>query len=285
MPVAGFFRKVTLKGWVLGGFFTAAGLLALILAYMAHLDILNLTPTTDPEELQHIEDLEDLRGIYINLGFGGVFIGVFSIFVLTERAIPVDVAQRQALSAVRMTNELVTNLNLRGNAAYIPAKFALTREKVLIPATDGSLSLPIMTDDLVFSLGADRSTLGIFLTPPGLDLLDGYEKDLEVSNKDVGLEALEGNLQIAKLGLGLVKDFKMKQRGDETILRVEHRAFYDACRTVRGTMPDVCRQAGCPICSAFLTGIARATGNIVKVVSVENSTDSIQFHLKLIEWK
>jgi len=258
---------------------------SLLLAYAAHIEILSLSPTTDEQVLKHISDLEDLRGIYINLGFGALFIGIFTLFVLTEKALPAEIAQRQMLSQAKMVHELVSNLNLEGNAAYIPAKFALTREKVLIPASDASLALPIMTDDLVFSLGADKATLGIFLTPTGLDLLDGFERDLGVSNKDVGLEALEGNMQIAKLGVGLLKDFKIKEREGEVILRVEHSAFYDACRTARATIPDVCSQVACPVCSSLLTGIARATGKIVKVTAVEKETDRIQFHMKLVEWK
>lgn len=285
MAFLDFFKGITLKGMVIGTMFIVAGVVSLLLAYSAHAEILDLSPTTDEEVLQKISDLEDLRAIYINLGFGAAFIGIFTLFVLTERALPAEITQRQMLSQARMTSELVTNLNLKGNAAYIPAKFALTKEKVLIPASDNSLALPIMTDDLVFSLGADKATLGIFLTPSGLDLLDGFERDLDVSNKDVGLEALEGNLQIAKLGLGLVKDFKMKEREGEIILRVEHSSFYDACRTTRATAPDVCRQVACPICSAFLTGIARATGSIAKVTRVENETDRVQFHIKLVEWK
>jgi len=285
MPLADFFSKVTPKGWAIGGAFIAVGIIFSFLAYSVHMDILDLSPTTDPDELQRISDIQDLRAIYLNLAFGALFIGVFSTFVLTERSVPADILQRQNMSQVRMTEELASNLNLKGGAAYIPAKFALTKEKVLIPANNNSLSLPIMTDDLVFSLGSDRATLGIFLTPPGIDLLDGFERDLAVSNKDVGLEAFEGNMQIAKLGLGLVKDFKMKQRGEETVLRIEHSAYYDACKAIRGTMPEVCRQVACPICSAFLTGIARASGKIVKITSVENDTDRIQFHMKLIDWE
>jgi len=284
MAFTDFLRRVTLKGWALGGAFIAAGILSLILALSAHMDILALSPTTDVDELQRISDLEDQRAVFVNLTFGALFVGVFTIFVMTERTLPADIAQRQMMSQVRLANELVANLNLKGSAAYIPAKYALTHEKVMIPSTDSSLSLPIMTDDLVFSLGADRATLGIFLTPPGLDLLDGFERDLAVSNKDVGLEAFEGNMQITKLGLGLVKDFKVKERDGETILRLEHAAFADSCRTVRALMPDLCRQAGCPVCSAFLTGIARATGKIVKVRRVENDTDRIQFHLELVPW-
>lgn len=285
MAFTDFIRRVTIKGWALGGAFIAAGLLSLILALSAHMGALELMPTTDPDDLQRISDLEDQRAVMVNLAFGALFVGVFTIFVMTERTLPADIAQRQMMSQVRLTNELVENLNLKGSAAYIPAKYALTREKVLIPATDNTLSMPIMTDDLVFSLGADRATLGIFLTPPGVDLLDGFERDLAVSNKDVGLEAFEGNMQVAKLGMGLVRDFKVKERDGETILRMEHAAFADSCRTVRALMPDVCRQAGCPICSALLTGIARSTGKIVKIKSVENDTDRIQFHLELVPWE
>lgn len=286
MALSDFVKGITLKGLVIGGLFIAAGIASLLLAYSAHREILALSPTTDEEVLQRISDLEDLRALFLNLGFGAAFVGVFAIFVLTERSLPAELMQRQMLSQARMTNELVTNLNLKGSAAYIPAKFALTREKVLVPASDNSsLALPIMTDDLVFSLGTDKATLGIFLTPPGLDLLDGFERDLGVSNKDVGLEALEGNLQIAKLGHGLVRDLRIKERDGEVVLRVDHYSLLDACRTARATAPDVCRQVACPVCSAFLTGIARATGKIVKIARVESEGERVQFHLRLLEWK
>jgi len=285
MAFTGLLGKVTVKGWVLGLAFIAVGIISLSFALSAHLEVLDLIPTTDPEDLQRISDLEDQRAVLLNLAFGASFLGVFALFVMTERTLPADIAQRQMMSQARLLNELVTNLNLKGSAAYIPAKFALTHEKLLIPSSDNSLALPIMTDDLVFSLGADKATLGVFLTPPGLDLLDGFERDMAVSNKDAGLEAFEGNMQIAKLGLGLVKDYKIKERGGETILRLEHSAFVDSCRSIRALMPDVCRQAGCPICSAFLTGIARSTGKIVKVKRVENDTDRMLFHLELIPWE
>ncbi|HIJ17854.1 MAG TPA: hypothetical protein HA364_08780, partial [Thermoplasmata archaeon] len=148
MAFTDFIRRVTIKGWALGGAFIAAGLLSLILALSAHMGALELMPTTDPDDLQRISDLEDQRAVMVNLAFGALFVGVFTIFVMTERTLPADIAQRQMMSQVRLTNELVENLNLKGSAAYIPAKYALTREKVMIPATANTLSMPIMTDDL-----------------------------------------------------------------------------------------------------------------------------------------
>ncbi len=285
MASKGFLSKVTAKGRILGLGFMIAGLLSLLFAVSAHMGVDDLMPTTDPADMQRISDLEDQRAVLLNLAFGAFFLGVFALVVMTERTLPADIAQRQMMSQARFMNELVTGMELKGSAVYLPAKAALTHEKILIPAAEGDVALPTVTDELVISLGPDKATLGVLLTPPGLDLLDGFEKDMAVSNKDAGLEAFEGNMQIAKLGIGLVKDFKLKERGGETILRIEHSAFADGCRTIRELMPDVCRQAACPICSAFLTGIARSTGKIVKVKKVENDTDRIQFHLELAPWE
>ncbi|HUU07479.1 MAG TPA: hypothetical protein VMW88_03625, partial [Thermoplasmata archaeon] len=141
-----------------------------------------------------------------------------------------------------------------------------------------------LSDDMAVAPGRDGSSPGMLMEPPGLKLLETIEEDYGAVFSGTDIESVEGNLQVLKHSLNLLKDFHFKERDGKTLLRVEYGDMLSACRSVRRDMPDTCRQVACIGCSCLLLAVARATGKVVKVENVENSDDTVIFTLQLREW-
>ena len=253
--------------------------------YSAHLDILEIGETADPDLQQRLTSLEDKRDTGIVSAIGFIFLGVFALVILGERSSPRPVSEDQMISAARMAAQTAAGFSLAGNAAYLPAKHGLSRERIFIPSTMNEFVPPAaLSDDLILSPGKDGSTPGIALEPLGSALLSRIEKELGTSVDGAGIEAAEGTLQMLKHGFDMIRDFHFKERDGKIIMRVEYKGLLGACRTVRGELPDTCRQMACIGCACILTAAARSTGKIAVVEQVENDKDTVVFTLGMRDW-
>jgi len=270
---------------VIGIGLIVVGIALIAFAYSAHAEILKIGETSDPALLHRISVLEDQRNFGVVSSVGFIFLGLFAIATLNEPTSPRIVSESEMVAAARMANGMTAGLKLSGNAAYLPARHGLTKERIFIPATKTGMKPPnALSDDLVLSPGKDGSSPGVVLEPLGLGLLDRVEKELETSINNAGLEAAEGTLQLLKHGLNVVKDFHFKERDGRWLLRVEYGELREACRTIREEKPDTCRQMACIGCACLLTAAARATDKLVEVQNVANETDDIVFTFGLLDW-
>lgn len=261
------------------------GIVLLVLAFGAQSEINEIGSTNDPVLEDRILALENQRNFFSIFSIGLLFLGLFTLFILIEKSMPLPVSESQMISEARMKDEVLKGLSLPGNASFLSARHGLTRERAFIPATPRISAPPVaLSDDLIMSPGKDGSTPGILVDPPGRHIIDHIEKELDTSFNGMELEALEGNLQMIKHGLNLIKDFHFREQDDKIILRVEYGDLREACKTIRREIPDTCRQLSCIGCSALMTATARATGNIVTIEDVDNTTDRIVFTLSLREW-
>jgi len=270
---------------VLGIAFAAVGIVLLGYALGAQAEIDSIGATNDPALQDRISVLEGERDTTMLAGVSAVFVGIFVWFVMSGRSLQQTIPDTQMVSTSALTGELAKGMYLKGNAAYLPAHRGLSKERVFVPAPKGELKPPtVLSDDLFFHLGRDGTTPGLVAEPLGRDLLDRLEADLGSKLDGAGLDAVEGNLQILKHGLGMIRDFHFKERGDKTVLRVEYSGLADTCRRVRKERPDTCRQLACVGCSCLLTAAARATGRMVVVEGVDNSEDQVLFLFSLVDW-
>ncbi|MGB2581717.1 MAG: hypothetical protein WBD03_04515, partial [Thermoplasmata archaeon] len=270
---------------VMGLVLVGLGISLLILGLSAQLDIDSIGATTDPALQERVSQLETERDIFILTAAGTIFIGLFMSFILAEKKIASVVPESQMTAAAKGARDILSGLSLAGNAVYLPAKHGLTREKIFVPATNGSMSPPtVLSDDLTLSPGKDGSTPGLLIEPTGMRLLNDLESQLELKVANTDTEFVEGGLQILKHGLSVMRDFHFKERDGKTILRVEYSGFSEPCRLIRKEWPDTCRQMSCVGCSCLLTALARATGKIVKIDEVDNKEDTVVFTLSLLEW-
>lgn len=270
---------------VLGLVLVAFGIFLLIIGFSAQLDIDSIGATTDPALQERVSQLESERDLFILTAAGTIFLGLFMSFILAEKKMVSVVPESQMTSAAKASRDVLTGLSLTGNAAYLPAKHGLSKEKVFIPASSNASAPPSsLSDDLTLSPGKDGSAPGLLVEPLGMRLLDELEAELGLRLVDTDMDHVEGSLQTLKHGLSIMRDFHFKERDDSTILRVEYSGFREPCRTIRKEWPDTCRQTACIGCSCLLTALARATGRIVKVDEVDNGSDTVVFKLSLHDW-
>lgn len=263
----------------------AVGIVLIALAYNAHAEILRIGETTDPVLQHRISMLEDQRNFGVVSSVGFIFLGLFAVATLNEPTSPMIVSEAEMIASARMASGMASGLALAGNAAYLPARHGLTRERVFLPAGRNGSTPPIaLSDDLVLSPGKDGSIPGVVLEPLGIGLLDAIQEQLGTSVGKAGLEAAEGTLQMLKHGLGIVKDFHFKEREGKWLLRVEYGNLLEACRTIRKEKPDTCRQMACIGCACLLTAAARATDKLVAIQNVDNQSDNIVFTFDLLDW-
>lgn len=273
------------RAQLVGVSLAAVGAILLVLAYDAQTGIDDVGDTNDPLLQDRVSKLEDKRDAFLVSAIGALFMGLFAIAMLGEPSSPAILPREQMVSTARMNADVVSGFSLAGNAAYLPAKHGVSRERVLIAESQKTITPPAaLSDDMTVSPGKDGSTPGIIIEPLGLALLNTVEKEIGTSLAEVGIESAEGALQILKHGFGMMRDFHFKERDGKTILRVEYSGLLEACRTVRKERPNTCRQISCVGCSCILTAAARATGKMVAVESVDNSNDSVVFTLDLRDW-
>ena len=273
------------RAQLVGVSLAAVGAILLVLAYDAQTGIDDVGDTNDPLLQDRVSKLEDKRDAFLVSAIGALFMGLFAIAMLGEPSSPTILPREQMVSMARMNADVIAGFSLTGNAAYLPAKHGVSRERVLIAESPKTIAPPAaLSDDMTVSPGKDGSSPGIIIEPLGLALLDTVEKEIGTSLAGVGIESAEGALQILKHGFGVMRDFHFKERDGKTVLRVEYSGLLDACRTVRKEKPNTCRQISCVGCSCILTAAARATGKMVAVENVDNANDSVVFTLDLRDW-
>jgi hypothetical protein len=270
---------------LLGLCLVVVGVILLVLAYDVQMEIHSIGTTNDPVLQDRLDLLEDRKNTFIVASIGTLFLGVFGFAVLVEPTMPATISNAQMVSAARTARDFLSGLSLAGNAIYLPAKHGLTSERMMIPASvDGDIPPFALTDDMRLSPGKDGSAPGMLMEPQGSGLLARIESERGGPIKDAGLESVEGNLQMLKHGLDMMRDFHLKEREDRLVLRVEYDGLREACRDIRKEMPSTCRQVQCIGCSCILVAIARATGKMVRVEDVDNSGDRVVFMLSLSDW-
>lgn len=276
-------KQITPAGRIMGIVFIAIGVALALLALSAHTEASGIGASTEPQLMQKYADLTHLRDMCLILSIAAFFLGTFSVTILAEKSINPIPSEAEMISQARIARQMLTGLNLKGNAVFVPAGSPLTEERIFIPASGNRPKLPsALTDDLVFSPGKDGSMPGAFLSPPGLDLLADCERETGRKLAGIGLEPLEAELQSLKFGFGLMKDFHIKERDGKIVLRVEYSGLRNACKKVRTEFPDTCRQLSCFGCSCLMTGVVRATGKTVRVAEVDNSKDRVVFDLEYV---
>jgi len=274
-------KRMTSGGRALGIVLSVIGMIMLLASVAANNDAAAIGASTDPILSGKYVDLTHLRDLYSILGISGLFLGAFSLVILTERSMSPMTAEAEMISQARVSSQILKGLNLFGNAVYVSKRGGMTSEKVFIPATRGKVVLPkALADDLVMSPGSDGSTPGALIAPTGIDLLALCEKEAKRSSAGIGLVALEGDMQSLKYGFGLMKEFHIKDSDELITVRVEYSGVDVACKAVRTELPDTCRQISCFGCSCILTGVAKAIGQPVRVAGVDNEQDRIIFHLE-----
>lgn len=209
--------------------------------------------------------------LYIKLAFALILIGILLIFMITEKTIPQKVSKAQIEGNFSAFENIIKNLNLSGNAVFIPTSNILNEERIFIPLEERNIKIPELNDDSVFSTGVDGKSLGLAIPPSGLKLLQEVEKEINFS--EISEENLEEQLQ-SFVGLDLLKSVTLKRLSDNWKLVIEKPIFCESSNTM-------CKQFPCPTCSAILTAITRSTDKKIWINDVVHNGKKAEFNLKI----
>ena len=209
--------------------------------------------------------------IYIKISFSLILIGLLLIFLITEKTIPNIISKTQIEGNYNAIKKITENLNLNGNAIFLPKSDILNEERVFIPLENDNIKIPEIHDDFVFSTGMDGESLGISLPPSGLKLLEIVQKEIDIEN--IGEENIDEFLQIF-IGLELVGSVKKIKKDNKWKLEIAKPIFCNKNLSM-------CKKYPCPVCSAILTGLTKALGKKIRIINVEFNKNKIIFYLKV----
>jgi hypothetical protein len=210
----------------------------------------------------------------IKIGFILICLGLFMIFLITEKSIPKKISD--ALTEVNLdtVNNLIKELNLQGNAVFLPKSDSLTEERIFIPPNkSGVLKIPEINNDNIILIAKDGNTLGLSVPPLGIALLNEIQKDKAFKN--ITIENIEEKLQLFA-GMNLIRSISLKKQKNGWDLEIEN--LID-----NNNKNEIYNQYPCPISSAAITMITRVLNERIRIYSTTNNGKKIMFHLNQIK--
>jgi len=210
--------------------------------------------------------------LYSNkLAFASILIGLLLIFLISEKTTSNKISQAQIEGYTNAFKKIIKNLNLNGNAIFLPQSDILSQERIFIPIENKNIKIPEIHNEFVFSTGADGKSLGIALPPSGLMLLKEIEKDEDFKNYN--LDNIEERLQIF-VGLDLLKSISIRRLNNHFRLIIENPIYCN-------TSSDLCKQFPCPACSAVIAALTRFLNKKIFVIDVKRNEKKFIFELKI----
>ena len=130
----------------------------------------------------------------LKLGFSSIIIGIFMIVIISEESENKKTDYCYKGNA-KIIIRILEDLEINGNAIFIPKSNQITEEKILIPPNkEGTIKIPEIKNNDLFLKGNNNENLGIVLPPSGLELLNNIEKEVKFENTEIG--NIEEKLQI-----------------------------------------------------------------------------------------
>jgi len=214
------------------------------------------------------------------IGLGLTFWGALFLLVNPVAYVKGSLLDAAAVSSYSMIDRIIRDLKLHGKSFYIPPYpkelyipehlRGLKEMTVFISAS--ATSGPPSVAELASSKFIVKNPDGVCLSPPGLGLLDHFERDLKMDLSRTAIEdicailpdLLTENLQIAKT-------VEMKATANNVKLIIVDSFFKNIYR--ENDLKSV-YSLGCPIVSAVACAVAKSTGRIISVESLTVSPDA-----------
>jgi len=173
-------------------------------------------------------------------------------------------------------NNIIKELELNGNAIFLPKTNNFPEERIFIPSNkSGIIRIPNVENNKIIYIESDGANLGISVPPSGLKLIREIEKDLAIER--IPPEHLGEKLQIF-VALNLLKSVNFKKRQYGWDLEIEKLDTYNNGHKNSNQYP-------CPVCSAIITLITRSLNEKIRIYGSSYNGKKIIFHLNMIKRK
>lgn len=227
------------------------------------------------------------------IGLGLAFWGAIILYIKPEEYIRKTVLEAALSPALTTLNQMIQELGYRGDATYLPPKYFTDPEttKVYISKQkDATLPTPEQTQEHE-NRPIIRTTQGLLVTPPGIQLSKLLEKSLGKSFLQTDLKSLEQNLpELFIEKLEIAENLEIQTENDATEKKeYEPTSIVETNNTTiraRITKPvygarfketegasQLTVSISCPICSAIAIALTKATGKPVRIADIKSSED------------
>ncbi len=197
------------------------------------------------------------------------------IFITTEKSIPKKISDTLIEVNTDTVNKLIKELNLLGNAVFLPKSDILTEERIFIPPNKtGILKIPEIRDNDIIHTTPDGKTIGISVPPSGLKLLNEIQKDK--SFKNTTIENLDEKLQLF-VGMNMARSISFKKQKNGWNLEIENYIPDENNENLYNQYPN-------PTSSAIITMITRLLNKKIRIYNtITYNRKKIKYHLNLIK--
>jgi signal recognition particle subunit SEC65 len=227
------------------------------------------------------------------IGLGVVFWGAVLLYIKPEEYTRKALLEAVSSPSLITLNQMIQELGYKGNATYLPPKYFTDPEKakIYIPKQK-SATLPTPEQIQIYEKQpVARTTQGILLTPPGVQLSKLLEKSLGTSFIKTDLRSLEERLpKLFIEDLEVAENLEIQAQDSPT----ERKKDYPASATQRKnttirakiTKPIIgnmlkdaegsSQRAGSiisPVCSAIAIALTKASGKPVRIADIKSSDD------------
>jgi len=227
------------------------------------------------------------------IGLGLAFWGAVLLYIRPEeytRKVLLEAALSPSLTTL---NQMIQELGYKGDTTYLPPKYFTNPETTKLYISkykNGTLPTPEQTQ-LCEDQHITRTTQGMLLTPPGIQLAKLLEKSLGKSFSKTDLKNLQQKLpKLFIENLEIAENLELQAENDTTQNKEDHQAspaqmknttiHAKITKPIYGTTlkgaeepSQTAAPIGCPVCSAIAIAITKATGKPVRITETKSSED------------
>jgi hypothetical protein len=226
------------------------------------------------------------------IGLGLVFWGAILLYIRPEEYTKRGFLEAALSPSLTTLNQMIQVFSYEGDVTYLPPKYFADPETTKIYISkhkNTSLPTPEQTKKYENQPVA-RTTQGMLLTPPGVQLSRLLEKSLGTTFIRIDLKDLQQSLpRLFIESLEIAENLEIRAEDDITKSTIIHakitKPFYTDTFKQAEKPSRLIGSIGDPICSAIAIAITKATSKLVRIKDNKSSEDGniIEASYEIIE--
>jgi len=212
------------------------------------------------------------------MGLASFLIGLLTLYLPSQPSVTPELVAAYALSSLENVERFLRELGPESKATYLKVNDRSDVPKVFLPLADNPTAYqPDLKDydQLLIVNPEDPHRTGLLLDAPGASLLALIEKESGVDFFDLGRESVLDALKTGLVeSLEVVADVKGSFSDNRIKLRIREGSV-GLSKSIARLAPKTLARLGCPICSAAICAIVKATK---RPVVVENASHEAKYH-------
>lgn len=215
-----------------------------------------------------------VNSILAFIGLGLTFWGLLFLLLKQETYIKSTLLDSTATQSLKNLNKILTELDYKGKGVYLPPKYLkdLKSGMVYISKKKGTEIPPLeeKPEEKMFSTNPN----GLYITPPGLDLTNLYEKELRTDFIRNDIQHLQNNLpKLFIENLEIAQNLEINTENNTVNVKITDSVYKNLCKKTQ-QLSNIHNSIGCPLCSSIACALTRATGKPIIIEKEQPSEDT-----------